>query len=686
VNAGATASGAGSPDIQAHDDEIWSARFNRQGTQVVTTSRDRSARIWTVQTQGGRMSMGQPIVLTDASRPTAPRTLTEGHRYIAMSVHARSQAQQLLIGGVDGSIKVFSIPRGSELGQLNGCGLNSSFAVSEDGRTALTAASARDASALVWEFADDGEVPSAPRLKLSGHEAPVTAFAISRDGRRLFTGDQKGIGYLWDSAAGEKISEALNYHGGLRINAAAFLPDGRLLTASDDLSVTLYDPEQKQVEQKFPQPGFVTSLSLSADGRRFVTVAERSGGERGQTVTTLVLANVATGQSQTVMVSTADGPKSQIRSARFAPDGERIVTLHGGYDAPESLVRLWKAPPSLPPQLDRTFRIPGRLPAADAALLLANQRHELVTLHGAAAYQWSLSDLEHRQSFRSHNAVTDAGFTADGKYVATASESVKFWDPRTGKPLFHLSGPHDGPVYGVDFTPAGGRYLLATAGGDGLVKVWEWRPEAATAELVETFGPVDPATAKALRDVRFSPDGQRLAAVGDGGQARVWQLGRATPLATFADPEAATVDYLSCAFSDDGRAVAAGGADKRARIWSLPAADPESDAAGAAAGPAAPLAVLEGHADRIDSVAFLPSEDAVNGVAPPLRLLTASRDRSARAWDAATGREVISLRRHSLGLTAVDATKFTLPGAQAPSILVLTAALDGRLILWPAGP
>ncbi len=703
-------SGAAAPEVQAHDDEVWSARFNRQGTHVVTTSRDRSARIWTILRQGDRMAMSAPLLLADQTSPQGPRSLVEGHRYLAMSIQATPDGGTLLIGGVDGTIRVFDVARGTERGQLTGCGLNTAFALSQDGRLLLSASSDSQASALLWEFGPRGEIPRQPRLKLAGHQHPVTAFAISGDGRRLFTGDQKGIGYLWDAETGRPLTQALSYHDGLRINAAAFLPDGRLLTASDDLSVTLYDPQAAQVVQKFQQPGFVSALSLSPDGRRFLAISERSDPDKGGTVMSLVLVQVADGAARTLLTSDADGPKTHIRSARFAPDGVRFVTLHGGYDAPESLLRLWRADSLGAVELLRTFRLPQRLAPADAALLLANQKHELVTLHGNSAFQWSLIDLEHHQSFRSHAAVTDAAFSADGRYVATSSETVKIWDAASGRALFHREAPHAGPVYGVDFTPVAGRYLLATAGADGLVRVWEWIPEPADVRLVETLG--EPAPGRPLLDVRFSPDGSRLLAVGDDGQARVWELGRQQPLAELIDPQAANVDYLCGAFSEDGLTVVVGAADKRGRLWSLA---PER----LAAENNPPLALLEGHADRIESVVFLPAEEGGEGMAPPLRVLTASRDRSARLWDAATGREIISLRRHSLGLTAVDATLVRLaerpldgggdaavqesplaatggtdpaapaegpPASRVAAILVLTAGLDGRLILWPAGP
>jgi WD40 repeat protein len=71
-----------------------------------------------------------------------------------------------------------------------------------------------------------------------------------------------------------------------------------------------------------------------------------------------------------------------------------------------------------------------------------------------------------------------------------------------------------------------------------------------------------------------------------------------------------------------------------------------------------------------------------------MRYLTASRDKSARLWsiqdvanlspgEPVRVREVLALRKHDLGVTAIQAT--------ADGRTLMTASLDGRVILWPTG-
>ena len=116
----------------------------------------------------------------------------------------------------------------------------------------------------------------------------------------------------------------------------------------------------------------------------------------------------------------------------------------------------------------------------------------------------------HRQLFgcshRLWRRVTAMAFSPDGKLLATADGdgTVRLWNPRTGQPI-GVPPPAVTDwrrVTGVAFSPDG--MLLATASGDGTVRLWNPR----TGQPVGA--PLPPAATVSgggVTGIAFSPDG-----------------------------------------------------------------------------------------------------------------------------------------------------------------------------------
>jgi WD40 repeat protein len=143
---------------------------------------------------------------------------------------------------------------------------------------------------------------------------------------------------------------------------------------------------------------------------------------------------------------------------------------------------------------------------------------------------WEVETGQRVRTFAAQpGAVIALGFAPDGHVLLSASKTtLKAWDVVTGQEAwtFSLTSSREVSLNGLGtssgvaaFTTDGKR--LATAPGDGTVKVWDARSGQQTLSLV--------APASRVLSLAFSPDGSRLAAAGlegDRSFLRLWDANR----------------------------------------------------------------------------------------------------------------------------------------------------------------
>lgn len=685
TNDGEPANAAKLTDRQAHAKEIVAARFSRDGTRLVTASRDRTARVLAIDPDS--LAFTTVAELSDDEdddedgRGVSVKTrgiLDEGTSYVAMSLECDDAGRRLYLGSADATIRVWDVRRGVEIGRVSGTGLNETFAVSDDGRLLLSGSSSPKAKAILWQLDASGRVPAKVLHRFKGHDQAVTAMAISADGSTVFTGDRDGYGILWDAKTGNRVGESVESVRGYRINAAKFSAGGKtLFLAADDDQVTAIDLASRSVVKRLAHGGVVTKLSIARDGQSVVSVSELSTEKR--VTTTATFWDLSTGGSIVLDrvvqkidsdLESTDRTQSRITSARFNSAGDTIAVGFVGRDGVSTAnifqTRLLgdKKTDSIPES--RTFEFPSRLGIAEMIVPLGDET--IVTMNKNAAFQWNLETEELIKSFRSHTELTATGFSPDGKYVITASRGVKIWDSSTGQSITKLESPHAGPTRTVAFAPMmtiDDEYVFATGGDDGAVRIWRFNANAQTIKAVKSY---ESDSSSRIRRVAFSPDAKRLLMVGGGGQVAIVRLNEAKPYWT--RREESFGDLLCGGFSDGGDVIAVGAADGRIRLWTLDE-DPRSQTQ--------PI-ICEGHADAVRDLVLVGEGEA-------MRVLTASADDSARVWDPKItslsaedrrGREVVSLRRHKGDVTSVDVID--------EGRLLMTAGADGKVILWPAEP
>jgi WD40 repeat protein len=276
---------------------------------------------------------------------------------------------------------------------------------------------------------------------------------------------------------------------------------------------------------------------------------------------------IALGPELLAAVLAASSDRAPVQRAAFSPNGSRVVTASGDHSA-----RLWEVPS-------------GRL----------------------------VAQLSGHQDF-----VNDAVFSPDGALIFTASsdKSLRVWDASTGKPISTLlSGEL---IYGLAFQ---GADALAISAAEGArARVWQLTrsPDGAVnaALRAQLKGP-----SASLTSATFSADAARIVTTSADHTAGLWDAASGALLMKLNAPTGMT--FSAVALSRDGALLATstiaredGGAPAEqataVRIW--------SEETGAL------QHVLIGHDAAVDAIAF--SSDPSSKL-----IVTASRDHTARVWD-----------------------------------------------------
>jgi WD40 repeat protein/transcriptional regulator with XRE-family HTH domain len=505
-----------------------------------------------------------------------------------------------------------------------------SVALSGDGT--LLAVGTSTGKLWLWRVADRTLV-----AMLEGHTGVVWSLALSKDGRPLVSGGGDGTVRLWDALSGRLLA-TLEGHAGV-VWAVALSADGQLVASGGgDGTVRLWDASTGRPLATFKgHRGAVRAVALSADGQ-----FGASGGQDG----TVRLWQASTGQlfgSKPGHTPAGAGHAGGVWGVAVSADGRLVAS--GGQDG---TVRLWEAGTG---QLFATLQghtggVWSVALCADGQLIASGGGDGTVRLweapfaEGDAAERWA-----GRRADIGHSAPSSTRTEGTGPPSRVAEGDVEHSTLRflktagRGRPLATLQG-HTGTVWGARLS-ADGR-LLASAGGDGRVRLWEARTGRPLATLR--------GHASAVRAVAVSADGRLVASGGQDATVRVWD---ATSGRLLASLHGHTGGLWGVALSADAQLAASGSGDGTVRLWDLPSGRAR--------------AVLHGHTGGVWSLAL--SADC-------RRIASGGEDGTVRLWEASTGRLLATLRGHTGAVASV--------ALSADGELVSSGGADGTLRLWQA--
>jgi WD40 repeat protein len=476
-----------------------------------------------------------------------------------------------------------------------------------------------------------------------------------------------------------------------------------------------------------------------AEKRRIATLAELGTSERlrgnfesalrfGMLAARLALSNQIVGDAEsteeTALASTAwqswrlvlTGHKSQVLSAAFSRDGQKIVTASA-----DETVRIWNA---INGDEIRTLQLDSQVTGAafspDGSRVITTQKLDNTmdiwdVASGQRTATLKADDLVEAADFspnglqivaacrdkvariwnasgklllvlRGHaGSLGSAAFSPDGSRVVTGSDdkTARVWNTATGQQLVVLRGHEDG-INSVAYSSDGLR--IVTASYDHTARIWDAINGREIAVLRGHEG--------AVRSAAYSPDGSHIVTASEDGAVRLWDAQNGQLIAVLIR---LVRPVHSAAYSPDGSRIVTVSDDDLVRVWDsrdglvtvlqgpegnfspdgsrvvttsiVPAAQDKTaspdrnariwDASGKT------LLVLRGHTEFVGSASYSPDGS---------RVVTASADKTARIWDGVTGKQLIVMQGHQ---GPVYFAEFSPDGLR-----ILTVSADKTARIW----
>jgi WD40 repeat protein len=356
---------------------------------------------------------------------------------------------------------------------------------SADGQTLLV--SSTDGTARLWRFEADPSAarplaagdPDAGRLPLA-QRIDGRLVMVSPDGRREVRYGTDAPPQVFERAGG-RAGPALE-HGG-KVVVARFSPDGsRLLTATASDARVWDAGTGRPVGPRLTLTEGVSQGVFSADGRRLLVVEK----------TLFRVCDVDGGRElipptrQRLETDVGSGPivtdyAGRLGTCDLSPDGSRAVIAGGAY----GLVRVYEV------DTGRTLSPPlhdGHVPSARFA---PDGRRVLTGSSDTTARVWdAATGSPVGPPLRHPKFVRDAAFSPDGQRVVTyaSDATVRVWEAATGDLLLPpLKHPQNEPWGRVWFGGDGRRVFALSAWEKRLAVSWDVRELSPSKELVPAW-------------------------------------------------------------------------------------------------------------------------------------------------------------------------------------------------------
>jgi len=548
--------------LVGHTDIVWSVAWSPDGKRLLTTSRDKTARVWSAET-------GKELL-----------TL-RGHRATVTGAAWSPDGKRVATGAGDYSIKIWDVESGKELRTITGP-LVFGLAWSPDGKHLATVSGLGEGN--VWDVETGDQI-----VRLTGHHYAAAGVAWSPEGKRLATGgSEDNTAEVWDAQTGKEKVVLRGHTDG--VVAVAWSPNGkRVATGGYDQTARVWDAATgKELMVLHGHRGAISSVSWTSDGKRICT---------GSADHTIRVWDALSGAALQILA----GHEGSVRSVAWSPDTQKLATA-----GEDRTARVWDS--RMDTEILRlsvehrdlqgvAWSPDGKRLATGGGLNTGRvwdtaSGNELIQLtdqrQPVSHLEWSpdgtrlaginkvglvsVSNIRKAEKLLvlpNKAIVTSLAWSPDGKRLATASEdkTVGIWDADTGQQSQTLTG-HDDSISSLSWSPNSTRLVTVGLG------TWAERNGTITFAASTIMWDVQVGRLVAKREsvtpilaVAWSPDGTRLATATQDQKTIISEVVTGKEVVTL---NGHTGPVLTVAWSPDGQRLLTGSADKTAKIWDAP--------------------------------------------------------------------------------------------------------------------
>ncbi|MGW4773744.1 nSTAND1 domain-containing NTPase [Nocardia sp. NPDC004278] len=637
--------------LPGHEGFVHALAVRPDGRFIASGGADKTVRLWDISDRLHPRGVGRPL------------TGSTGSVY---AVAFSPDGSMLASASGDKTVRLWDV-RDPEHPTMIGTPLPGGYpnvlVFGADGKTLVTAS--KDLPIMFWDIGDPTRpTPIGTPIPTLSSDPPTFA-TVGPDLRTAVTVGLNGETLLWRipdprSAAvsvrltSDALSAASSRESAFTPDAvsAAISPDGAVVAVAGREAIHLWDvrdpvaPRAIGQPLKIGPPSVGTPIAFSLDGRTVVAVSDRG---------TATAWNIADSDHPVTVEGRLAGTKGSVTAICFALDGQTVVT--GGQDG---AVRVWSMP-----------RI--GLTRAYEPIIDASGTRMVVRSGDGAVEVWQISDPETpRRLGRLElplSSATNMAMTSDGRLLVVGGERylgvlIDISDPTAMRVLTELPA-ETGQLSAVGFSPDS--RLLVTAG-------LTWASGTTPNDVIRVWDVSDPGRPRAVGepistahdypfDVRFSPDGRRLAVARMQESVTMWDIANpAAPnrLGHIAAGQAQS--GITLAFTPDGRTLVTSGDDLRVRVWDIQ-------------NPSEPVAIdapLIGHTALIGSMSFSPDG----------RLLASGGLDGIQLWDFTNPRKPEPIKHP---VTAAASSTFWI-AAFYPGGEYLVGAGSGGVRFWDLDP